>query len=444
MKSDNLVACHECDLLLQRPPRLRALAAHCPRCRARVSGAAHSRRSLDRLCALTVAALVTCCVAQAFPIVALDAAGIASHATLGDAVLALGSNGQPVVAALVFCTTMLFPLLELAAWLYLLVPLRAGRVPRHFSQVLRGVHRLRPWSMVEVLMLGVLITIVKLTNLAHVLAGPALFAFAGLTMMLCLLSTIEPARLWAARDELVALQPGDADHTSPPRPETARQAARRATEGSGSAGMTARAAGWIACHLCSRVQPAHTCGQHCTRCGSALHARRPHSAARTGALVAAAALLYIPANLLPVMHATSLGRAEDDTILGGIAYFWTSGDWALAVIVFIASVLVPMLKLAILAFQAIAAHRGMQWRPLERARLHRLVERVGRWSMLDVFVVALTIALVHFGSFADITPGPGVLAFGAVVVLTMCASMQFDPRLIWDGAPRPAAAHHQP
>lgn len=144
------------------------------------------------------------------------------------------------------------------------------------------------------------------------------------------------------------------------------------------------------------------------------------------------------------MHATALGRAEDDTILGGVAYFWTSGDWALAVIVFIASVLVPMLKLAILAFQAIAAHRGMQWRPLERARLHRLVERVGRWSMLDVFVVALTIALVHFGSFADITPGPGVLAFGAVVVLTMCASMQFDPRLIWDGAPRPAASHHQP
>lgn len=107
---------------------------------------------------------------------------------------------------------------------------------------------------------------------------------------------------------------------------------------------------------------------------------------------------------------------------------------------FVASVLVPMLKLAILALQAIAAHRGTPWRPLERARLHRLVERVGRWSMLDVFVVALTIALVHFGSFAEITPGPGALAFGAVVVLTMCASMQFDPRLIWDGAHRAAAS----
>ncbi|KVF78315.1 PqiA protein [Burkholderia sp. FL-7-2-10-S1-D7] len=444
MKSDNLVACHECDLLIQRPPRLRALTAHCPRCRARVSGAAHGRRSLDRLCALTVAALVTYCVALAFPIVALDAAGIASHATIGDAVRALWSNGQPVVAALVFCTTMLFPLLELAAWLYLLVPLRAGRMPRRFAPVLRGIHRLRPWSMVEVLMLGVLITIVKLTSLAHVLAGPALFAFAGLTVMLCMLSTIEPARLWEAHDELAALQPCDAGHTKPPRPGMTRHASPRTTESSGSAGMTALTAGWIACHLCSHVQLAHTCGPHCPRCGSSLHARRPHSVARTGALVAAAALLYIPANLLPVMHATSLGRAEDDTILGGVAYFWASGDWALAAIVFVASVLVPMLKLAILAFQAIAAHRGVQWRPLERARLHRLVERVGRWSMLDVFVVALTIALVHFGSFADITPGPGALAFGAVVVLTMCASMQFDPRLIWDGAPRTAAAHHQP
>ena len=172
MKPDNLVACHECDLLLQRPPRLRALTARCPRCRARVSGAAHGRRSLDRLCALTLAALLTCCIAQAFPIVALDAAGIATRATLGDAVLALWSNGQPVVAVLVFCTTMLFPLMELAAWLYLLVPLRAGRVPRRFAAVLLGTRLLQPWSMVEVLMLGVLITIVKMTSLAHVLAGP--------------------------------------------------------------------------------------------------------------------------------------------------------------------------------------------------------------------------------------------------------------------------------
>ncbi|KVA06895.1 PqiA protein [Burkholderia latens] len=441
MKPDNVIACHECDLLLQRPPRLRALVPHCPRCGARVSGAAPGPKTLDRMCALALAALLMYCVAQIFPIVALDAAGVVSHATLADAVRALWSNGQPVVAVLVFCTTMLFPLLELAAWLYLLAPLRAARVPRRFAPVLHAVQRLRPWSMVEVLMLGVLVTMVKMTSVAHVIAGPALFAFAGLAGMLAFLSSIEPAGLWNARDELVALRPSDADDPVPSAGGITVPDALPATGGSsGSSGLTAHAAGLIACHHCARVQPAPAHGQRCTRCGSPLHARRPRSVARTAALAAAAALLYIPANLLPVMRATSLGRAEDDTILGGVAYFWTSGDWALAVVVFVASVLVPMLKLAILALQATAAHRGARWRPRERARLHRLVECVGRWSMLDVFVVALTIALVHFGTFADITPGPGALAFGAVVVLTMCASMQFDPRLIWDGACGPTAA----
>jgi paraquat-inducible protein A len=110
------------------------------------------------------------------------------------------------------------------------------------------------------------------------------------------------------------------------------------------------------------------------------------------------------------------------------------------VIVFIASIMVPMLKLGILLLQTIAAYRGSDWQPLERARLHRMVERIGRWSMLDVFVVSLTVALVHFGSFAQVTAGPGALAFGAVVILTMFASNEFDPRLIWDNVRRRSTA----
>lgn len=153
---------------------------------------------------------------------------------------------------------------------------------------------------------------------------------------------------------------------------------------------------------------------------------------RTTSLLLAAVFAYIPANLLPIMHASSLGRSEDDTILGGVAYFWTSGDWPLAVVVFVASVLVPILKLAVLTLLALSARRGSAWRPRECTALYRLVERIGRWSMLDVFVVALTVTLVHFGSFAVITAGPAALAFAAVVILTMLASHQFDPRLIWD------------
>jgi paraquat-inducible protein A len=287
--------------------------------------------------------------------------------------------------------------------------------------------------MVEVFMLGVVVTTVKMVSLAHVIPGPALFAFGALTIMLGAVSLFDPHALWNICDE-ANMRRASGVPSAKPHAERAADSHFGSAERAATHGLSAKLAGLIACHGCGRVQarqepPSH---QACSRCGALLHERRPDSITRTTALLLAAALLYIPANLLPVMHTTSLGRAEDDTILSGVAYFWTSGDWGLAIIVFVASVLVPLLKLAILALQAIAAHRRSGWRPLERSRLYRIVECVGRWSMLDVFVVALTVALVHFGSFAVITAGPGALAFGAVVVLTMFASMQFDPRLIWD------------
>lgn len=198
--------------------------------------------------------------------------------------------------------------------------------------------------------------------------------------------------------------------------------------------LTAARAGLVSCHACGRVEPRihSVTAQHCSRCGSVLHRRNPDSLMRTWALLIAAALLYIPANLLPVMHTASLLGSEDDTIMSGVVYFWTSGDWPLAVIVFIASIMVPMLKLSVLVLLTATAQRRSRWRPLQRMKLYRMVERIGRWSMLDVFVVTLTVALVRFKSLAVITAGPGAIAFGSVVILTMMASMQFDPRLIWD------------
>ncbi|WP_322010154.1 paraquat-inducible protein A [Paraburkholderia sp. J12] len=198
--------------------------------------------------------------------------------------------------------------------------------------------------------------------------------------------------------------------------------------------LTATEAGLVSCHACGHVQPRERGNPHprCDRCHATLHERHPDSITRTWALLIAAALLYIPANLLPVMHTASLVGDEDDTIMSGIVYFWTSGSWPLAVIVFIASILVPMLKLFVLALLAFTAGRRSTWRPVERTKLYRIVEFIGRWSMLDIFVVTLTVALVRFQSLAVITARPGAIAFGCVVILTMMASMQFDPRLIWD------------
>ncbi|WP_205183365.1 paraquat-inducible protein A, partial [Burkholderia sp. LMG 13014] len=204
------------------------------------------------------------------------------------------------------------------------------------------------------------------------------------------------------------------------------------------------------CHACGRVQRhaqpdtghPHATPARCTRCGTALHARIPNGLARTWALLIAAAILYIPANLLPMMHTTSIVGSQDDTIMSGVVYFWVSGEWPLAVVVFVASILVPMLKLGVLFILAFTAQRRSAWRPMQRTRLYRMVERIGRWSMLDIFVVTLTAALVHFRSLATITAGPGALAFGSVVILTMLASMQFDPRLIWDPV-ETSGKHHE-
>ncbi len=197
---------------------------------------------------------------------------------------------------------------------------------------------------------------------------------------------------------------------------------------------TAARAGLIGCHACNRVQKLARTVEHqrCVRCGAKLHKRTPDSVARTWALLLSAAILYVPANLYPVLHTSSIVGSEDDTIMSGVAMFWNDGDYPLSAVIFIASILVPMLKLGTLAYLTWATQTASKWRPRQRTTLYRIVEKIGRWSMLDVFVVTLTVALVRFGSLAVITPGPGALAFGCVVVLTMLASMQFDPRLMWD------------
>ncbi|KVL22086.1 paraquat-inducible protein A [Burkholderia cepacia] len=199
---------------------------------------------------------------------------------------------------------------------------------------------------------------------------------------------------------------------------------------------TAAREGMASCHVCGLVQTLavdrREIPAHCARCGSMLHQRFPNSLARTWAFLLAAMILYIPANLLPMMRTSSIVGSQSDTIMSGVVYFWVSGDWPLAVVVFVASILVPMLKLCVLLILVITAQCRSTWRPMQRTTLYRVVEHIGRWSMLDIFVVTLTVALVHFRSLAVITAGPGALAFGSVVILTMLASLQFDPRLIWD------------
>ena len=199
--------------------------------------------------------------------------------------------------------------------------------------------------------------------------------------------------------------------------------------------MTPTAAnyGMLICDACELLHRDAPGAVACTRCGAPLHTRLRNSLSRSWAFLIAAMVLYVPANALPILESGSLFGSQSDTILSGAVFLWRDGSWAIALIIFVASILVPGVKLASLAFLLAASQRRWAWRPEERARLFRWTHFIGRWSMVDIYVGGLLVALVQLKPFASVEPGPGAIAFGAVVVLTMMASQSFDPRLVWDG-----------
>lgn len=202
--------------------------------------------------------------------------------------------------------------------------------------------------------------------------------------------------------------------------------------------MSARAAahGLVSCHDCNLVVrvpllPPRSLA-HCPRCDTPLHARKPNSLARTWAFLIAAYILYIPANLLPVSSIMWLGQEEPDTILSGVNALFASGDPEVALLLFVASICVPMLKLLVLTWLLLSVQLRWAWRPRERTRFYRIVEVIGRWSMLDIFVISILCGLVQLQAVATIEAGPGAVSFAAVVILTIFAAESFDPRLMWD------------
>ena len=440
-----MIACRNCDTLFQKPILTgRGDVACCPRCGSTLYSSASRRINITS--ALTLAALITFLIAQTCPILELVADGITSQTTLTGAIMVLWHENVQFVAALVFGLTILFPLTELVALLYVLIPIRAGYIPPGFNRVLRTIQRVRPWEMIEVFMLAVLVAMVKMLSLARVIPEIAFFAFGALTIMLAILVKFDLQALWELADRLSTDEPKRPTGSEPMTEalQARRPTAATAVIAQSSAAnpkpipqyVTALRTGLVACDACAQLDPYKRSmkNQQCSRCEAVLHRRHPDSLRRTWPLLIAAGLLYIPANLLPVMHTATLTDTQDNTIISGVIYFWTSGEWPLAVIVFVASIVVPILKISVLVLLLITARRRSSWRLRERTTLYRIIQRIGRWSMLDVFVVTLTVALVRFQPFAEVTAGPGVIAFGSVVILTLLAAKQFDPRLVWDAA----------
>ncbi len=194
--------------------------------------------------------------------------------------------------------------------------------------------------------------------------------------------------------------------------------------------ITAAQKGWAVCRVCREITDVPN--SHCATCGSQVNTRLPHSVQRVWAFWLAGVIAYIPGNLLPIMRTEALGSGTDSTIVGGVVALIHHGSYVVAFVVFAASILVPVSKFAIIAWLALSIQRGAMGNDHRRHRAHQAIELVGRWSMIDVFVVAALAALIQLETVMTITPGPGVIAFAVSVALTMLSAMALDPRLIWD------------
>jgi len=406
-----LVACHHCANIFTSVDLERGETASCDRCGSVLWR--FSSLSVHHWLALVIAAFFVFIVANAFPVAHMSVRGLYREATLLDAVVITWQQGHGAVAIMTGLSGFVLPLLQLLLLLWVLIPMVGSRPALGFRTAMRLLGLIRPWCMVPVFLLGVVVSVVKLAGMARVEPGVGLVAFGVLTVFLTMFSRLPPHAVWRYAERRGVVD----THIPEPKDDEVL----------------------TGCHVCGQVQalPGDESPEtlhHCVRCNAVVHVRKPNHVARTWALVLAAVVCYIPANLLPVMRIDSLLGGSDHTILGGVIELWKTGGKDIAVIVFIASVVVPMFKLIALIGLLIGVQRGNTENLRTKTRLYEMVEFIGQWSMLDVFVVILLAALANFHGLMQIAAGSGAAAFGAVVIFTMLAAMSFDPRRSWDMA----------
>ena len=419
IKWRRLRACSACDLVSAIPVLRPGEDASCPRC-----GHVLARRHLhpvQRSIALATTALLSLLIAVAFPFISMDTNGLDSQIALPETAATLVSVNQPLVAFIVSCTAIILPGLYLVGVILMQANL-LRRVPRAYSDVIaRLFSRLHPWMMADVFIIAALVSLVKLTDIGEVQLGASFWAYCVFALLLLMTTrSVDIDLLWF---KLAGEPPPDTDI------QCGINAAEQHVTGCKTCGLintlpsdTRRGSKSAASNI----------AYVCQRCGSNLYVRKPNSEQLTWALLMTAAILYIPANAYPMMITTSLGQSHASTIIGGMIELWQHGSEPVAVIIFVASVLVPIIKMLILALLLWLTRRPGPLNAQQKTALYRITELIGRWSMVDVFVVAIMVALIQSGNLMSVLPGPAALAFCAVVITTMLAAMAFDPRLLWD------------
>jgi paraquat-inducible protein A len=400
MFSAERIACPDCGLVQLLPPPARGQKSECARCRKVLAGSATGR--IGAPLALAAAALLLLVPATIAPLMLVSTYGADREAWLPSSAAAMWNDGFASLGVLVAIFSIVLPFVFLGLLIWVLGNLHFATGAR-VGSAFRWTKHLRPWVMTEVFLVGSFVSYSRIKTVSTVtveVGGWALVA-AGL-MLLIALTQLDERTVW--------------EMLRPQRRAPSRQSPDRR----------------IACILCDLIVGLENDGKRCPRCGARLHLRKPGSIQRTLAFVIAGYLLYIPANTLPVLTTVQFGRQEHNTILSGVLELIRNDLWPLAVIVFTASIVLPLIKLFGLTWMLVATRAKSSRFLVSRTQLYRTIDTIGRWSNIDIFSVAMLVAVLQFGSLTAVHAGAGLIAFAAVVIITMLATMVFDSRLMWD------------
>lgn len=397
--------CPQCDLVVNIPPLSVGQRCDCPRCHTELT-ARHPEPAL-RPALFAISSLIMLLMANLYPFITMQAVGNSNTMLFIQAGTVLFDEHYQLLSLVVLACIQGIPAFCMLLVIYLSIATRfkklSGKV--FFCRLL---FMLKPWCMVEIFLIAILVSFVKLVALAEISLDMSFWAFC----LFCVLQIrafqqVDKEWLW---DQI--------------QPLTSRMSLE--------AGKPGIAQGAKVCRCCSNILP--LAEKHCPRCHARVHARTPYSLQMTLALLITAVVLYIPANILPMMATEALGNVSYSTIMEGVILLWGMKSYPVALVIFIASILVPLSKMLVLFWLCWTASRPDTAHKKTQHFLYEMVEIIGRWSMVDVFVISILAALVRIGRLMSIYPGMGAMLFAGVVIITMLSAFAFDPRLFWDSS----------
>jgi paraquat-inducible protein A len=380
----------------------------CPVCRSEIERTIG--KSLEAALACSAAAFVLLIPANLAPFLTTSVLGASRTSRLGSSAVAMWADGRPWVGVLVALFVVVFPLVRFGLLTAVLAALKLGRRPAWLGRVFRWSNALGHWAMADVFLLGLCVAYARLAATVSVSLGAGGLCFVAAALLtLFTRATLDRRAVWDAIASPAAPPPGVASAT---------------------------------CPACELLLPASVAGHACPRCAARVETRKPEAIARAGALTLAGILLYAPANLYPIATLPIGLKPTAYTVIEGVRDLIEAKLLGLALLVFCASFLIPVLKLLGLTWCVVSVLRRSTRRLAVKTRLYRVVEEIGRWSMVDPFVIGAFVPVMGYSGMIHGRAEPAVTAFTGVVVVTMIGAACFDPRLMWDAArPRPMSSH---